>query len=127
MKRYFALILINIFVLAGCSNASEEPDQMIIIKPDPKDNPTVASPILKGICIFAGQTDSFTDADWQALANSPLTDFIIIPKDASTYGSNEAGYKSLLGTFMIKVINQLVSRKNTARIWIGTPGISSLN
>ncbi len=127
MKRYFALILLNFFVLAGCSNATEEPDPMIIIKPDPKDNPTVTSPILKGICIFAGQADSFTDADWQALAASPLTDFIIIPKDASTYGSNEAGYKSQLGTFMIKVINQLVSRKNTAKIWIGTPGISSLN
>ena len=62
-----------------------------------------------------------------ALGSSPLTDFIIIPKDAASYGSNEAGYKSQLGVFMVKVINQLITHKSTAKIWIGTPGISSVN
>jgi len=82
---------------------------------------------MKGICIFAGQAETFTEADWQALANSLLTDFIIIAKDTSVYGYNEAGYKSQRAPFMANIVNQIVTRKNSAKVWIGTPGLSSLN
>lgn len=126
MKQYLSLVFINVFLLFGCSKASSETDPFVVIKPNTNEKPVVSEP-MKGICVFAGQADVFTDADWQALASSSLTDFIIIPKDAASYGSTGAGYKSQLGPFMIKVINQLVSRKSTAKIWIGTPGISSKN
>ena len=123
MNRF---ILIIFSLLTCCTSVSSENDPHTVIKPDLTENITRDIP-MKGICIFAGQSDAFTDADWQALANSPLTDFIIIPKDASAYGSGEAGYKSQLAPFMANVVNQLVSSKNSAKIWIGTPGLSSLN
>jgi hypothetical protein len=126
MKQYSLLVLINLILLFGCSNASENTDPYIVIKPEPNENPSVTIP-MKGICIFAGQANTFTDDDWQALANSAVTDFIVIPKDAGQYGANETGYKTQLGIFMVNVINQLVTRKSTAKIWIGTPGLSSLN
>lgn len=119
-------MLMYLILLFGCSNASEKPDPYLVIKPELKENPSVSIPI-KGICIFAGQADTFTGDDWQALANSLVTDFIIIPKDAGQYGANETGYITQLGIFMVNVINQLVTRKSTAKIWIGTPGLSSLN
>lgn len=126
MKRSFLLLLINMLLLTGCSKASDEKDPPVVIKPDPTELPA-AGPPMKGICLFVGQAETFTDADWQALGNSPLTDFIIIPKEASQYGSTEAGYKTKLAPFMVDVINQIVSKNNTAKVWIGTPGISSLN
>lgn len=110
MKKYFLLILMNVFLLTGCSSASDEKDPYIVIKPDTKENPTPVSP-MKGICIFVGQAETFTDADWQTLANSPLTDFIIIPREAAAYVANEAGYKSQLTPFMVNVINQIVTPK----------------
>lgn len=120
------LLLMSVLLLAGCSKASPETDPYIVIKPDSPQNPSATFSI-KGICIFAGQADTFTEVDWQALANSPLTDFIIIPRESDIYGSNEAGYQSKLAPFMINVINQLVARKNTAKVWLGTPGLSSKN
>jgi len=126
MNNYLLIILIVFSLSISCKNASDEKDPNIVIKPDPQENPTPVTP-MKGICIFATQADAFTEADWLALGSSPLTDFIIIPKDASSYGSNEAGYKSQLAPFMVNIVNQIVTRKNSAKIWIGTPGLSSLN
>ena len=126
MKRYISLLLLSVFLLVGCSKASNGEDPYVVIKPNSGDKPAAVSPI-KGICIFEGQAEAFTSADWDALASSPLTDFIIIPKDAASYGSDEAGYKLQLAPFMVKVVNHLVSRKATAQIWIGTPGITSKN
>lgn len=126
MKKYFWFLLINTLLLGSCQSKAfeDEPDVKVVIPP--KENPASVSPI-KGICIFAGQAETFTNEDWQALANSPLTDFIIIPKDISTYGGTEAGYKSQLAPFMANVANQIITRKNTAKVWIGTPGLSSTN
>lgn len=126
MKPYLFLLFIIVFLLFGCSKSSSQTDPFVVIKPDTNEKPVVSAQ-MKGICIFAGQADVFTDDDWQALANSSLTDLIIIPKDAASYGSTGTGYKSHLGSFMIKIIDQLVSRKSTAKIWIGTPGLSSKN
>jgi len=125
MKNYFWIFLISILFSASCQSKAFENDPENIVVP-PTGNPTHVSPI-KGICISAGQAETFTNEDWQALANSPLTDFIIIPKDASSYGATESGYKSQLAPFMVNVANQIISRKSTAKIWIGTPGLSSLN
>ncbi len=126
MKKNFLLILINILLLTGCSKASNDGDPYVVIKPtDP--GTTTGTSAIKGICIFVGQAETFTDADWQALGSSPLTDFVIIPKEASNYGSTEEGYKSQLAPFMVTVINKLVANKSTAKIWIGTPGITSKN
>ena len=126
MKRYLLLLFVNVFLLIGCGKASNGDDPYVVIKPNPGDKTDVTTP-MKGICIFVGQAETFTDADWLALGNSPLTDFVIIPKDAANYDSNEAGYKSKLAPFMVQVVNQLISVKKTAKIWIGTPGITSKN
>ena len=126
MKSHLLAVMIILLLMASCSSGSNEKDPYLVIKPDPTDDPTPVAG-MKGICIFAGQAETFTDTDWQALANSSLTDFIIIAKDASVYGSSEAGYKSILAPFMANVINQIVTRKSSAKVWIGTPGLSSLN
>ena len=132
MKRLtYPLFLLILFIVGNlfctaCEKDSDGTDDYAIIPPDSKAGEQTAS-IIKGMCIFAGQAETFTDSDWQAIANSPVTDFIIIPKEAAHYGATEAGYKTNLAPFMIKVINQLVSRKASSKIWIGTPGISSLN
>ncbi len=119
-------ILIYFLLFSGCVKSSDNTDAYIVIPPDPeaKEQPV---PVLKGMCLFAGQAETFTDADWQAIADSPVTDFIIIPKEAAHYGASETGYKTNLAPFMVNVITQIVSRKSSAKIWIGTPGISSLN
>ncbi|MGV8091697.1 MAG: hypothetical protein AB2L24_07530 [Mangrovibacterium sp.] len=126
MTRNFLLILLNFLLVTGCSHASGEADPFIAVEPEKESVSSEVSPI-RGACIFAGQAEVFTDADWQALAESQLTDFVIIPKEAGHYGATEAGYKAQLAPFMAGVIHQLVTRRSTARIWIGTPGISSLN
>lgn len=126
LKKFHLLLLCHILLVSSCSKASNEPDPFVVIKPNNPGN-TAETSVIKGICIFAGQAEAFTDADWQALGSSPLTDFVIIPKEASSYNSSEEGYKSQLAPFMVKVVNKLVANKNTAKIWIGTPGISSKN
>ncbi len=126
MTRNFLLILLNFLLMTGCGHASGKDNPFIAVEPEKESVSGEVSPI-RGACIFAGQAEAFTDADWQALANSGLTDFIIIPKEAGHYGATEAGYKTQLAPFMAGVIHQLVTRRGTARIWIGTPGISSLN
>jgi len=119
-------IFVYLLLFTGCGKSSDATDDYVIILPDSETEETPAA-IIRGMCIFAGQADSFTAEDWQAIADSPVTDFIIIPKEAAEYGASETGYKTKLAPFMINVINQLVSRKATSKIWIGTPGISSLN
>jgi hypothetical protein len=126
MKNYLWAFIIGILLLTSCQSKAFEGDDDFEVIPGIKDNPVQVLP-LKGICIFAGQAETFTNEDWQALANSNLTDFIIIPKDASVYGATEAGYISQLAPFMADVANQIITRKNSAKIWIGTPGLSSLN
>jgi hypothetical protein len=126
MKINILLALMNILLLIGCSKAFNKEDPYVVIKPSGPGSNTQNTAI-KGICIFIGQAETFTDTDWQALGNSPLTDFVIIPKEASTYGSTEEGYKSQLAPFMVTVINKLLANKSTAKIWIGTPGITSKN
>jgi hypothetical protein len=126
MKDHFGAILLTLLLLAGCNSSAVQEDQYIVIKTGQTVNPTPDIP-MKGICIFAGQAEVFTASDWQALANSSLTDFVIIAKDASVYGSGEAGYKSQLAPFMANIVNQIVSRKSSSKVWIGTPGLSSLN
>ncbi len=126
MRLFKLILIIYIFIFAGCNNRSKEMDSLRIIKPDSVDSTTVSPPI-KGICIFVGQAETFNDADWQAIADSPVTDFIIIPKEAEYYGATEKGYKEQLAPFIAKVVNEIVSRDNTVKIWVGTPGISSLN
>lgn len=113
-------------MIIGFNKTSEGTNPQEKIKGSKEDHFPVI-PSIKGACIFAGQAEVFADADWQALADSKLTDFIIIPKEAGHYGANEKGYKAQLASFMAGVIHQLVSRKPTAKVWIGTPGISSLN
>jgi hypothetical protein len=82
---------------------------------------------IRGICIFLTQTPTLTDADWTAIAASKCLDFIIIPKDAGTYGTSEEEYIANLSPLIVDCINKLTSKKPDAKIWIGTPGISSLN
>ena len=62
MKCFLSLMLMNVFLLSGCSKASNEKDPFIVIKPDPNEKPVVTVPI-KGICIFAAQADVFTEAE----------------------------------------------------------------
>ena len=109
--------------MVGCSKASDEKDSCKVTGPES----SIKTPSLKGICIFVGQAETFTDTDWQALGSSLLTDFIIIPKESSNYDSGEEGYKSQLAPFMVKIINRIIAAKSTAKIWIGTPGITSKN
>lgn len=109
MKKIILLSLIAIFV-ANCSLFANQ-----------KKNS------LKGICIFEGQIKQYTDADWQALASSRVTDFVIIPKETGAYGDNASGYKANLSPLILNTVKQLVSRNSSVKIWIGTPGISSRN
>jgi hypothetical protein len=81
----------------------------------------------KMITLSVTQCQSFTDSDWQALGNSNSTDFVIIPLSAYNYGSNQTGYINQLAPIVINAINQLVSKRSSAKIWIGTPGIDSTN
>jgi len=81
----------------------------------------------KMITLTVGQCQTFTDSDWAALGNSSVTDFVIIPALASSYGSTETGYKTQLAPIVINAINKLVTYRSTAKIWIGTPGIASSN
>lgn len=126
MKQFFVLMILCMWGFTACSSDAEFDDPEVIVPGKGEDTITELPP-LKGMCIFAGQVEIFTAADWDALAASPITDFIIIPKEAAHYGATEAGYKTQLAPFMLQTINQIVSRNSAARVWIGTPGISSLN
>ncbi|MDP4205293.1 MAG: DUF4855 domain-containing protein [Bacteroidota bacterium] len=109
MKKIILLSLISV-LFANCSLFADQEKANI-----------------KGICIFEGQIKLYTNADWQALADSHVTDFVIIPKEAGKYGNSAEGYKANLSPLILNTVNQLVSRRSTAKIWIGTPGISSKN
>lgn len=119
-------ILIYLLLFTGCGKSEDETGVIVVIPADEETEETPAA-IIKGMCIFVGQAETFTADDWQAIANSPVTDFIIIPKEAAAYGASETGYKANLAPVIINVVNQLVTRKASAKIWIGTPGITSLN
>jgi hypothetical protein len=82
---------------------------------------------IRGMCLFFTQVGSFSDSDWIAIGASNCTDFMLIPKDAGTYGGTSDGYVASLAPLMIEYVNKLVSKRASAKIWIGTPGISSAN
>lgn len=84
-----------------------------------------ASSNMKSICVFSTQSCNFTDADYTDLANSDATDFVFIPPDTTTYTESE--YKTKLAPSVIEFINKLVSKRSNAKIWIGTPAVSSVN
>ena len=119
-------IIFCLITVGGCATSADEADENTTA-PTEQETGQPTTSLIRGICLFAGQVETFTADDWQAIADSPVTDFIIIPKEASEYGSSENGYKINLAPFMISVISQLVARKSNAKIWIGTPGITSLN
>ncbi|MDP4206956.1 MAG: hypothetical protein Q8859_13290, partial [Bacteroidota bacterium] len=63
---------------------------------------------INGITLFVNQVNTFTTEDWKALAESKITDFVIIPLSAKKYGSTESGYKTQLAPIIINTINQLI-------------------
>lgn len=126
MKQFFILMILCMWGWTACSSDTEFDDPVVDVPGQPEEEIPVLPP-LKGMCIFAGQAEIFTSSDWDALAASPFTDFIIIPKEAAHYGATEAGYKTQLAPFMLQVIDQITRRNSSARVWIGTPGISSVN
>jgi hypothetical protein len=81
----------------------------------------------KMLTLTVGQCDTFTDTEYTALGNSKATDFVIIPGSAGTYGGTESGYKTNLAPKVINIINKILAKRSTAKIWIGTPGIDSNN
>lgn len=81
----------------------------------------------KMLVVTVGQFSSYTDSDYQALADSYVTDYVIAPALTTDYGGTEAGYKTNLVPKIIDFINKIAAKKSTAKIWIGTPGIGSTN
>ncbi|MDP4205290.1 MAG: DUF4855 domain-containing protein [Bacteroidota bacterium] len=121
MKRTFLILLSCIICLCACSKKSN--DDPIVVKPGNNGGTTnKLTGNINGITLSVGQAQTLTSDDWDALASSKVTDFVIIPKAASTYGSTETGYKEQLAPVVIDAINQLAMRRSTAKIWIGTPG-----
>ncbi|MDP4205291.1 MAG: DUF4855 domain-containing protein [Bacteroidota bacterium] len=121
MKKLF-IILVSIIICNISAYSKDKKNNMSIS--GGRNNKTLSCE-LKGITIEVGQAKSFTPADWQALADSKVTDFVIIPAAVENYDSTESGYKNKLAPLVIDAINQLVMRRSTAKIWIGTPGVSS--
>jgi len=133
-KLTVSLIGLCVVMIQACGkdNQSNGPiftnDTTNIIKPLKVDSlPKKDDKSIRGMCIFFTQTGNFTEADWSAVAASNCTDFFLIPKDAGNYGSNAEGYVANLTPLMVRCINQLTAKRSNAKIWIGTPGISSLN
>ncbi len=126
LKKIISQLFIYFFILTACAKSSDEAEINPTVLPD-SGNTIASEHIIKGMCIFAGQAETFSDDDWQALADSPVTDFVIIPKETSYYGDSESGYINKLTPFMVNIINQLVLRDHSVKVWVGTPGITSLN
>ena len=89
--------------------------------------PVIMADGSKMIILTVGQCQSFHDSDWTALGDSSVTDFVIIPNDATQYGGTEAGYIANLAPIIVDAINNLVGKRADAKIWIGTPLITGSN
>lgn len=69
-----------------------------------------------------------TDLQVQDLVNNTnVTDFILIPDSASVYNNNENNYKTILAPKVVELVNKIIAKRSNAKIWIGTPGITSAN
>ena len=122
MKKNIVFLLLMFISILACTNSNQKEagNEEII-------SPHLATRVLKGACLFAGQIEKFTEQDWKALGESTVTDFVIIPKTAEEYNASSEGYQSLLTPFMVETIQNLVRSNPKVKCWIGTPGITSLN
>jgi hypothetical protein len=73
--------------------------------------------MIKFITVFETQYGLDKKLLYDMLANVKATDYVFIPK---AYGN--ANYKKIAS-----MINSLLEKKPTAKVWIGTPGINSTN
>ena len=121
------LFLICLFFAQGCEKNKSEQGIQNTVGTNDAGNHLKSGGEMKGMCLFLTQTSSFTDANWNQVANSHANNFVIVPQIASTYGSTESGYKTQLAPLVINVINKLIAKNSAVQIWIGTPGIDSGN
>lgn len=125
MKELIVVLLSAIiFISSACSKSSGDDPSPV----NPVDSSKFTNDLtgnINGITLTVGQAKALTSDDWKALADSKVTDVVIIPSAVEDYGSTETGYKSQLAPLVVDAINQLVMRRRTAKIWIGTPGITS--
>ncbi|SDW66061.1 hypothetical protein SAMN05444487_10562 [Marininema mesophilum] len=80
----------------------------------------------KSVLVAVGSSyATLSDSQIQSIANSNVTDFVLVPDGSTKYNNSENNYKSVLAPKVVDLANRIISKNSNAKIWIGTPGVDA--